>query len=266
MKATILFSGGLDSTMCLYWAINRYGLENVSCIVFHYGQKAENEIVAANVVCKLVGVPIKVLYLPSGLFKTTSPILADKEMCTFEKHSDIDSNKISETFIPMRNPIFLSILMNNAYSYGSKILIMGNTLEGEKTEPDCSREFITAFTTMARTALADEDINVYSPCINLTKKRIVERCLWYSGCWQVLAYTYTSHINSRFPDQRDCATIFRETGFAEAGLPDPLVLRTHQQNPKEFPLPASENYDVFRCNAIPHDYGEELFRKGVRLP
>ena len=36
-KAIVVFSGGQDSTTCLYWALNRY--KEVETITFQYGQK-----------------------------------------------------------------------------------------------------------------------------------------------------------------------------------------------------------------------------------
>lgn len=38
-KSLVIFSGGQDSTTCLYWAIKNYGAENVYAIAFDYGQR-----------------------------------------------------------------------------------------------------------------------------------------------------------------------------------------------------------------------------------
>jgi 7-cyano-7-deazaguanine synthase len=48
-KAVVIFSGGQDSTTCLYWAINRY--TEVECITFNYGQKHSVELDCAKRLC-----------------------------------------------------------------------------------------------------------------------------------------------------------------------------------------------------------------------
>ena len=42
-KAIVVFSGGQDSTTCIYWALNRY--KEVEAITFQYGQKHSIEVV-----------------------------------------------------------------------------------------------------------------------------------------------------------------------------------------------------------------------------
>jgi NH3-dependent NAD+ synthetase len=37
-KALVVLSGGQDSTTCLYWAIDKFGRENVSTLTYDYGQ------------------------------------------------------------------------------------------------------------------------------------------------------------------------------------------------------------------------------------
>ena len=44
MKALVLFSGGLDSTTCLFEAIKKYGEEEVIALSAYYGQKHQKDI------------------------------------------------------------------------------------------------------------------------------------------------------------------------------------------------------------------------------
>ena len=38
-KILVVLSGGQDSTTCLYWAMDRFGKENVTSLTFDYGQR-----------------------------------------------------------------------------------------------------------------------------------------------------------------------------------------------------------------------------------
>ena len=53
-KAIVLFSGGLDSTTCLYWALDKgYTCETLT---LSYGQKHAREVAAARKIAKRLGV------------------------------------------------------------------------------------------------------------------------------------------------------------------------------------------------------------------
>ena len=43
-QALVIFSGGQDSTTCLFQAINEFGVENVQTITFAYGQRHAIEL------------------------------------------------------------------------------------------------------------------------------------------------------------------------------------------------------------------------------
>ena len=43
-KALVIFSGGQDSTTCLFLAIKEFGAENVEVITFQYGQRHAIEL------------------------------------------------------------------------------------------------------------------------------------------------------------------------------------------------------------------------------
>ena len=53
-SAVVLFSGGQDSTTCLFWAKERYA--KVYALCFRYGQKHATEIEAAGKIAKMAGI------------------------------------------------------------------------------------------------------------------------------------------------------------------------------------------------------------------
>ena len=63
-KALVILSGGQDSTTCLFWAIDKFGKENVSAIGFDYGQRHKLELECADKICKKVGIPYEIVPTP----------------------------------------------------------------------------------------------------------------------------------------------------------------------------------------------------------
>ena len=63
-KALVVLSGGQDSTTCLFWAIDKFGKENVSAIGFDYGQRHKLELECADKICKKVCIPYEIVPTP----------------------------------------------------------------------------------------------------------------------------------------------------------------------------------------------------------
>ena len=55
-KAIVIFSGGQDSTTCLFQAIAEYGKENVEAITFQYGQRHAIELEKARTIAQDLGI------------------------------------------------------------------------------------------------------------------------------------------------------------------------------------------------------------------
>ncbi|MGB3619542.1 MAG: 7-cyano-7-deazaguanine synthase, partial [Catalinimonas sp.] len=60
-SALVLFSGGQDSTTCLYWAKARF--ERVEALGFHYGQRHAVELEQAQLIADRAEVPFRVMDL-----------------------------------------------------------------------------------------------------------------------------------------------------------------------------------------------------------
>ena len=58
-SALVLFSGGQDSTTCLYWAKSTF--KRVEAIGFNYGQKHEVELKQAAYIAELAEVPFEII-------------------------------------------------------------------------------------------------------------------------------------------------------------------------------------------------------------
>ena len=51
-KAVVIFSGGQDSTTCLFYALKKFGKGNVEAITFAYGQKHGVEVTQSKIICE----------------------------------------------------------------------------------------------------------------------------------------------------------------------------------------------------------------------
>ena len=63
-KAVVVFSGGQDSTTCLFWALKHF--KEVIALCFRYGQKHIHEVDMARAIARRHGVLWKEPYQPRG--------------------------------------------------------------------------------------------------------------------------------------------------------------------------------------------------------
>ena len=58
-SAIVVFSGGQDSTTCLFWAIKNF--DSIETVTFDYGQRHQIELDAARKIAELAGVKNTIL-------------------------------------------------------------------------------------------------------------------------------------------------------------------------------------------------------------
>jgi 7-cyano-7-deazaguanine synthase len=244
-KALVVLSGGQDSTTCLFIA-KHHGYE-LHAITFDYGQRHRIEIDAASKVAELAGVASHEIIKVPDILVSASPLTSDAPL---EQYADAESmdaiigDRVEKTFVPMRNPFFLTIAVNRAIALGCDTIVTGICQEDNANYPDCTEQFRVEFERMTRYALKRPDLTISAPLMYLSKAETVQRAHSMPDCWEALAYTHTSYDGCYPPTDMNHANVLRAAGFEKAGLPDPLVLRAVREGLME--LPATSNYDEVR--------------------
>jgi len=167
MKAVVILSGGQDSTTCLFWAIQKYGENNVCALGFDYNQRHKIELKYAAQICTIYGVPFTVLQLPI-ISEITNNSLTNHNM-------DVDINKPQNTppnsLVEGRNILFLTYAAIFAKEHGINNLIIGISEADSSGYPDCRDNFVKACNLSLNLGM-DFPFAVEAPLMWLTKAQI----------------------------------------------------------------------------------------------
>ena len=159
--ALVLFSGGQDSTTCLFWAKERF--DPVEAIGFDYGQRHAVELQQAQSIAGTAGVRFDVLDL-RGLLGSSA--LVDRDQPVDAKHPL--AMHLPATFVPGRNLLFLSIAASVAYGRGITDLVGGMCETDFSGYPDCRRAFVDSLEATLHLAL-ESPVRVHTPLMTLDK-------------------------------------------------------------------------------------------------
>ena len=216
-KALVVLSGGQDSTTCLYWALNRFHVDNVETITFDYGQRHRIELECAQKIVELVKVPS--LILPINSFSVLGGTALTDEI---NVQSDLNSDtQLPNTFVPGRNLIFLTFAAAYAYQRKIKNLVTGVAQTDYSGYPDCRENTIKSLENTIYLGM-ECDIKIHAPLMFKSKKETVEMAREL-GAIDAMAYTHTCYNGTRPPCGECPACKLRSKGFAEAGIDDPLL-------------------------------------------
>lgn len=220
-KALVVLSGGQDSTTCLYWAVDRFGRDNVSSITFDYGQKHRIELDCARDVAAAAGVTN--VCLPIDTFAALGGDALTDASVPVSNATDAET-ELPVTFVAGRNLIFLTFAAAYAYRHAARHLVTGVAQTDYSGYPDCREETITALQKAISLGM-DRTFTIHTPLMHRSKKDTVELAVRL-GALEAMALTHTCY-NGRRPPCGDCqACRLRAKGFAEAGVVDPLLPAT----------------------------------------
>jgi 7-cyano-7-deazaguanine synthase len=222
-SALVVFSGGQDSTTCLYWAKKNFSI--VKTVSFDYGQRHEREKDAARRICELAGVEFDLVRIPDVL-RSSSPLV--DRAAKLSKYESVDKlpGGLEATFVPARNILFLTVAANIALHYGIRDIVIGVCEEDYGGYYDCRQDFITAMQLALSQGILGEDVGIrlHTPLMKLTKSETVKLALELGeDCLKALAYSHTCYEGTYPPCGKCHACHLRERGFREAGIEDPLA-------------------------------------------
>ena len=164
-KALVVFSGGQDSTTCLFWALKEF--EEVETVCFEYGQRHHNELDAARKIAKTAGVPFTLLQMDL-LKQITHNSLTDSEMEVEESKPD---NRPPNTLVEGRNMLFLTFAAIFAKGKDIPNLVTGVGQADYSGYPDCRDEFIRSLNHTLNLSM-DYEFIIHTPMMWKSKKDI----------------------------------------------------------------------------------------------
>ncbi len=222
-KALVVLSGGQDSTTCLYWALREFGAANVEAVTFDYGQRHRVELDCARKIAQLAGVRQTVL--PIDTFAAIGGnALTDDSIAPEEGARDDADTALPNTFVPGRNLVFLSFAAALAYTRGIEHVVTGVAQTDYSGYPDCRENTLKALELALRLGM-DSRVTLHAPLMFMSKADTV-RLAQGVGAMDAMAWSHTCY-NGEVPPCGRCASCeLRAKGFAEAGVADPLVVRT----------------------------------------
>jgi 7-cyano-7-deazaguanine synthase len=226
-SCVVLFSGGIDSTTALYWAVDRY--DSVFPLTFDYGQRHRVEVVLAGRLLRRLGLRRTVLKVdlgPVGGSALTDPSIP---LPLMRKRGDLPAGPPA-TYVPFRNGIFLALAAAWAEARGVTDLVCGFHVLDSPDYPDTRREFVRAMERAinAGTAAAfgAPPMRVLAPFVGLKKSEIIRRGL---GLGADYSYSASCYAGGEVPCGACSSCLLRREAWAEVGREDPLLARLRKE-------------------------------------
>ncbi len=160
--ALVVFSGGQDSTTCLFWAKKNFS--KVCALSFIYGQKHVKEVELARAIAQKAGVDFDVMDV-SFIGSLGKNSLTDTSI---EMDQVKPADSVPNTFIPGRNLFFLSIAAVYARERGIRHLVTGVSQTDFSGYPDCRDNFIKSLNVTLNLAM-EEQFVIHTPLMWIDK-------------------------------------------------------------------------------------------------
>lgn len=216
--AIVLFSGGLDSTTCLYWA--QANFTTVTALSFRYGQRHSSELKFATDIAHMLGIEHRIIDI--DIAQLGGSALTDLSIDVPDYSKEYDIAPI--TYVPARNTIFLSYALAVAEVKQANHIVIGVSSVDFSGYPDCRADFIDAFETMANLATVagrqGNRLSIVTPLQHLSKAETLQLGLSLGVDYAMTVSCYQADIDGRACGICD-SCVLRRQGFRDAGIEDP---------------------------------------------
>lgn len=222
-KVLVILSGGMDSTIAMRFAVERYGAENVSAITFNYGQKQVAEIEKAKASTFRLNVDHKVVDakflqdIGKGFSANLDP---DIKMPTIK---EVLGDPTPITYVPNRNMILMSIAAAYAETKGIEYIFAGIQATDEYGYWDTTARFAEKMNAVFAENRKIK-IKLVAPFVKLSKADEIKLLLELDNNVALLIYTLTCYNPAPGPFScgkcPSCAE--RISAFMQNKLEDPI--------------------------------------------
>lgn len=158
-KVTVLFSGGIDSSVLLAWCKD----QEIDCqpLFLDYGQvTASRELNSAEIISEKMGLTLEKVTIP--------------DISSLTKNQITDPSNSRNPFYPNRNLLLLTLGSLHAYENKNDGVGLGAIhAVGSTSFPDLSQKFFDEFTTLVDTSL-NYKLAILTPFIDLTKAEVIK--------------------------------------------------------------------------------------------
>ena len=161
-KAVVVFSGGQDSTTCLFWALKKY--KEVIAVSFDYNQKHIMELDCAKNICEKHGVEYHSLDMT--LLNQLAPNSLTRKDMEVDKDAPIEG--VPNSFVDGRNLLFLTFVAVFAKQRGINNIVTGVSQSDFSGYPDCRDVFIKSLNVTLNLAMGYEFV-VETPLMWINK-------------------------------------------------------------------------------------------------
>lgn len=208
-KAVVVFSGGQDSTTCLFWAKKRF--KEVIAVSFDYNQKHISELQCAKDICNKYNVEHHILDM--SLLNQLAPNSLTRVDINVDKTQK--EGELPNSFVDGRNLLFLTFVAVFAKQRNVNHIITGVSQSDFSGYPDCRDVFIKSTNVTLNLAM-DYEFVIHTPLM------FIDKC----GTWK-LAYdldvldivkneTLTCYNGEKGNGCGDCpACSLRKNGYLE---------------------------------------------------
>jgi len=226
-SCVVLFSGGIDSTTALYWALAGY--TKVFVLTFDYGQRHSVEVRMAKRLARKLGLLHAILKIDltqvggSSLTDATIPV---------PKHKDLRDLKAGTplTYVPFRNGILLALAAAWAEARGVTDLVCGFNIIDSPNYPDTRREFVRAMEKAinagTKAAFGAAPMRVRAPFVGLEKSAIIRKGFTLGADY---SYSVSCYSGGEVPCGACSSCLLRKRAWLEAGREDPLITRLRKE-------------------------------------